>query len=168
MMWPAPELFTLTLHAAGCRLDLPRRKASDIDSRLAEFPPPAAAPGPREEGVRPDNTQRRIETDIGKGETLVTMLKDAGATRLLDIDLTVDNDTVETYRIRHDDPTSAEGLTRYRHRLTRGDWRIETRTTTSLKLTATHFVVSAELEAYEGEERIFCRNESFTLPRDLV
>jgi putative CocE/NonD family hydrolase len=168
MMWPAPELFTLTLHAAGCRLDLPRRKASDIDSRLAEFPPPAAAPGPREEGVRPDNTQRRIETDIGKGETLVTMLKDAGATRLLDIDLTVDNDTVETYRIRHGEPASAEGATRYRQRLTRGDWQIETRTATSLKLTATHFVVSAELEAYEGEERIFCRNESFTLPRDLV
>jgi hypothetical protein len=96
------------------------------------------------------------------------MVKDAGATRLLDIDLTVDSDAVETYRIRHDDPTSAEGLTRYRQRLSRGAWRIETRTTTSLKLTATHFIASAELEAFDGAERIFCRNESFTLPRNLV
>ncbi len=168
MMWPAPERFTLTVHGSGCRLDLPQRKPSEADAQLPEFAPPAAAPGPREEGLRPDSTRRRVDTDVGKGETVVTMVKDAGATKLLDIDLTVDNDTVETYRIRHDDPTGAEGLTRYRHRLTRGDWRIETRTTTSLKLTATHFVVSAELEAYEGEERIFCRNESFTLPRDLV
>jgi putative CocE/NonD family hydrolase len=168
MMWPAPELFTLTLYAADCRFDLPWRKANDADLQLPAFAPPETAPGPREESVRPDSMRRRVETDVAKGETAVTMVKDAGATKLLDIDLIVDNDTVETYRIRHGEPTSAEGLTRYRHRLTRGDWRIETRTTTSLKLTATHFLVSAELEAFEGEERIFCRNESFTLPRDLV
>jgi putative CocE/NonD family hydrolase len=168
MMWPAPERFTLTLHAADCRLDLPQRQPSDADRQLAAFAAPVSAPGPREETLRPDSTRRRVETDIAKGETVVTMVKDAGATRLLDIDLTVDSDAVETYRIRHDDPVSAEGLTRYRQRLSRGEWRIETRTTTSLKLTATHFIASAELEAFEGAERIFCRNESFTLPRDLV
>jgi putative CocE/NonD family hydrolase len=168
MMWPAPERFTLTLQGADCRLDLPQRQPGDADAKLAAFPPAATAPGPHEESLRPDSTRRRVETDVAKGETTVTMVKDAGATRLLDIDLTVDSDTVETYRIRHDDPASAEGLTRYRHRLSRGDWRIETRTTTSLKLTATHFIASAELEAFEGTERIFCRNESFTLPRNLV
>jgi putative CocE/NonD family hydrolase len=168
MMWPAPESFTLTLQGADCRLDLPQRRPSEADGQLAAFAPPVTAPGPREESLRPDSTRRRVETDVAKGETVVTMVKDAGAAKLLEIDLTVDNDAVETYRIRHDDSTSAEGLTRYRHRLSRGDWRIETRTTTSLKLTATHFVASAELEAFEGAERIFCRNESFTLPRNLV
>jgi putative CocE/NonD family hydrolase len=168
MMWPAPERATLTVHAADCRFELPVRPPQEADGQLPAFAPPAMAPGPREEGMRPDSTRRRVETNVAKGETIVTMVKDAGATRLLDIDLAVDTDAVETYRIRHDDPASAEGMTRYRQKLGRGDWQIETRTTTSLKLTATQFLVSAELEAFEGGERIFCRNESFTIPRDLV
>jgi hypothetical protein len=51
--------------------------------------------------------------------------------------------------------------------MTRGDWSVRTETRSTLKLTPTAFLVTAELDAYEGERRTFSTSESFAIPRDF-
>jgi hypothetical protein len=48
----------------------------------------------------------------------------------------------------------------------RGDWQIRTDTRTELRCTPTHFELTATLDAYEGETRVFARNWRVTIPRD--
>jgi len=51
---------------------------------------------------------------------------------------------------------------------TRGDWAIRTCTRTLLTSTATDFRLRAELDAWEGESRVFCRSWDERIPRDHV
>ena len=50
----------------------------------------------------------------------------------------------------------------------RGDWQVETRTRTVLTSTETNFQLQAQLDAYEGSERVFKRSWRVTIPRDHV
>ena len=50
----------------------------------------------------------------------------------------------------------------------RGDWRVRTETRTRMRATAEHFLIDAELDAYEGERRVFSRNWHARIPRDLA
>lgn len=104
---------------------------------------------------------------MASGITTVVMDKDSGAARIKAIDLAVDNTAVETYRVAAGDPLSAEGHIVYRQSMRRGDWSVRTETRTTLRLTATEFLATAELDAYEGESRIFSISDSFAMPRDL-
>ena len=52
--------------------------------------------------------------------------------------------------------------------LRRGDWHVRTVTRTVLTSTSTSFQLDAELDAWEGDRRVFSRNWSRTIPRDLV
>jgi len=168
MMWPSPETVTLTVHAGESRLELPVRPASAADAKLPAFEEPEYADGPRERWSRQPIHRRTIGHVPGTGETTVTMEKDGGATHLFAIDLEMDFRTVETYRMTLGDPLSATGETTTRNWLKRGDWNVTTLTRTTLRLDATHFHATAELEAYAGAERVFRKTEEFSVPRDCL
>ena len=95
------------------------------------------------------------------------MDKDSGGALIEAIGLAVDSASRETYRITAGDPLSAEGEIVYRQSISRGDWQVRTETRTTLMLTATAFVAAAEIDAYEGERRVFSSGERFSIPRDL-
>jgi putative CocE/NonD family hydrolase len=166
-MWPAPEPVTLTLHSGTSGLILPVRAPRREDAALASFEPPAGAPPLDDEELRPGRTSRTVSIDVASGVTTVMMEKDSGGVHIKAIDLAVDSCAVETYGVAQDDPISAEGKTVYRQSMARGGWSARTETRTSLRLTATEFVASAELDAYEGERRIFSTSERFAIPRDF-
>jgi len=50
----------------------------------------------------------------------------------------------------------------------RGDWKVETVTRTVLTCTATDFRLHAQLDAYEGDERVYADSWRLTIPRDHV
>ena len=52
--------------------------------------------------------------------------------------------------------------------MSRGDWSIRTITRTVLTSTPEHFRVTAMLDAYEGNQRVFRRDWDETIARDLV
>ena len=70
------------------------------------------------------------------------------------------------YCVREDDPTSASAEIKETIELGRDDWqpRIETR----IRLTSTrkHWRLQADLDAYEGDDRCFCRSWDETIERD--
>jgi uncharacterized protein len=95
-------------------------------------------------------------------------VKDLGVVRFDDIALDVTRRAVERYSWVADDVTSVRGETRWSMGFTRGDWKIRTETRTVLTSTETTFRLHAQLDAYEGAERVFERSWRLTIPRDNV
>jgi putative CocE/NonD family hydrolase len=166
-MWPASAPVTLTLQAGTGHLELPVRGPRVEDVQLAPFGAPAGAPPLADRELRAGGTRRTVTTDISSGTTTVVMDKDSGGALIEAIGLAVDSASRETYRITAGDPLSAEGEIVYRQSISRGDWQVRTETRTTLMLTATAFVAAAEIDAYEGERRVFSSGERFSIPRDL-
>ena len=72
------------------------------------------------------------------------------------------------YRLHPDDPTTAraEADYDYHHHHDQG-WDMRIRTHSAISCTATEFVVEADLQAFEGDLRIFSRSWTERIPRDL-
>ena len=167
-LWPAPEAITLTVHTRDSRFELPVRPphAEDFDLRPFDAPVKAAA-GPYTI-TRPDDWHRTITRDVATGATELVMVKDYGGIRYDDIDWRLDCAGTERYRIRPDEPLSAEADCVYHHELSRGDWVARTVTRTTLKGDATHFHFTATVDAYLNGERIFSDQDVFSIPRDFM
>ncbi len=75
---------------------------------------------------------------------------------------------LDTYRIVAGQPLSAEVRCERRFRFVRGAWQVRVRTLSVMTATATHFLVTNELEAFEGEVRVFAKAWQFSTPRDHV
>ena len=96
------------------------------------------------------------------------VINDNGVVHLEDIDLIVENRAFEWYRTHADDFHSGRGETLLQRGLRRGDWSIRTRAHTVLTATETAFHITADLDAHEGDKRVFCRSWDVTIARDFV
>ncbi|MFW6379841.1 MAG: CocE/NonD family hydrolase [Halorhodospira sp.] len=175
LLWPAPEPVTITVHTGpGSSLSLPIRPPCATDAELTPFAPPERGPGGEAIPLERADPHRRVEHDLTRDETVYTTFGDAadleGAAlaRLEEIDLAVGHTIQRTFRIAETDPLSARAELKRRTRLHRGDWDVRIHCWTSMSATAEHFRVTAELEAFENEERIFHRCYDEWIPRRLV
>jgi hypothetical protein len=161
--WPSPELVTLTVSTgAASTLELPVRPPSDADAALAPFPEPEhAAP------VTDDDTSTRSRRVVRDLVTGAWQLEQEGSEwTVLPDGLGFGEHGSQTFTIVEGDSVSARIDRAYRHELRRGDWRIATDTRTSLAATATEFVVTTELSAYEGDELVHHREQTTAFPRE--
>ena len=106
--------------------------------------------------------------DLIDYESTMEVVKDLGVVRFDDIDLEVTRRADERFSWVANDVTSVCGETTWAMGFARGDWKIETRTRTVLTSTETNFQLQAQLDAYEGSERVFERSWRLTIPRDHV
>jgi len=74
----------------------------------------------------------------------------------------------ETWSIHPDDPLSATGATHWTQTLSRNEWSVRTETYAAMRSDARSFIVSARIEAYEGDRLVFERDFEQAIPRDLV
>jgi hypothetical protein len=165
--WPSPEPVTLMVFAGASQLLLPVRPPRPADAKLRPFGAPEAAPRtPHREIAAGRDPNRIIMRDVLKGTTIVQLPRDWGVVHLTDIDLICGETGDVYYELTDDDPASARCWTRFEMNRRRGDWRIRTDTTTDLRCTRTHFELTATLDAYDGETRVFARNWRLKIPRD--
>ncbi len=142
MIWPAPEMATVTLH--GGELSLPVRPAQPADALLPAFEEPqTAVPEPRST-VRP------------------------GVVRIDRLGIELGNATKFDFHIDEDDPLSATAEMRQTLTVARDNWRTRVETSTSMSTTREAFVVRATMRAWDGEAEACSRNWDYTIPRDLV
>jgi hypothetical protein len=80
--------------------------------------------------------------------------------------LTYMEDGEDACAIIHGDPTSATATTSRECRVERGDWKTRVRSDATMTSTATHFIVTSVIEAFEGETRVFARSWTDMFPRD--
>jgi hypothetical protein len=171
VVWPAPEPVTLRVATGPSRLELPVRAPRAADASLAPFDAPEGAAPALSEDLHPGGFRKSVERDPATGEVVVTTWLDAeldgtpSLTRLPAIDLEVGHAIVERLCIHDDDPLSARAEVEHRTQRRRGAWSVRTVTRARLHATLAAFHLEAELEAHEGDERVFARRWQATIPR---
>jgi hypothetical protein len=168
LAWPSPAPVCLTVHPGESAIELPVRAPRADDRTLRSFgPPEGAAPTPRHT-VEPGHHNWLVHRDLAEDRSTLEVINDNGIFHLEEIDLEVESRTTERYSSRGDDFLSPRGETRAVRGLRRGDWAVRTETRTVLTSSPEAFHVSADLDAYESGERVFCRTWNVSLPRDFV
>jgi len=167
--WPSPEPAALTIFAGRGHLQLPVRPPRAADSKLPPFgAPEAAAQTPHRILDAGRESNRVITRDVLKGATTVQLPRDWGTTELTDIDMLTHETGDVCFEVTDGDPASARFWSNFEMSRQRGDWRIRTTTRTELRATVSHFVLSAALDAFEGEARVFTRSWHLAVPRDSL
>ena len=166
LVWPAPEPVTLDVHLAGCRLEVPVRHRPPSDA-APQMPEAVASPALEQEELRAPDHIRHSQT-TADGRLTMEIVDDFGKYRNAGHGLITGEIGRETYSIMPGDPLSARASNHWSQELERDDWHVRTETFSEMTATATHFVLTARLEAYEENELIFSRDWSETVERQLV
>jgi hypothetical protein len=171
LIWPAPARATLTLRLPAT-LTLPVRGAP-FEEPAPGFAPRATAADAPKTMLGSGHVERKVEFDLGRNvstyETVAAGgLFGEGAYRFDEIDSSVSHDLKRSFSIAGDDPLSARYRLEQNYEMGREGWRIRIETRLSLRATATHFLIEAELDAYENGALARARAFSQEIARDLL
>lgn len=168
LAWPPPEPVRLSVSMADSYLLLPVRAPQEADAELRPFGPPEAAEPVGKRLLSPENREWTVSHDLATNEHTLRVVKDEGSYRLEHNDIEVERSQTElyTYRRNRYDTLRAEvtGVRAFR----RGPWQTRAVTRTVLTSTPTHFRVRADLDAYEGDARVFSTSWDERIARDCV
>jgi predicted acyl esterase len=171
LIWPAPERACLTARLPG-RLVLPVRPADPAEAAVGFEPPQRGAAAPSTKTA--EGRMKRIAAlDLLTGVACYVThgeggLFGEGAHRFDEIDTTVAHDLKREFSIGADDPLTARYRLTQSYELGREGWRIRIETTTSMRATATDFLLQGQLRAYENDALAATRDFDETIPRDLL
>ena len=164
--WTAPKPFTLSIRAGGSTLSLPVREPRTEDREVAVFPPAEMAPMPETTTLVPGEGSRHIERNVATGEQVTRLIEDGGVYRLESIDLECADGGRSELCIVEGDPASACATWHGWSRRKRGDWQVAVKAKMRVSLSKQSFHITSDLEAFEGERRIFSRSWNHEVPRD--
>ena len=172
IVWPVPESATLSIAPGASTLSLPVRQPRPEDSAV-RFAPPETPTPMRWRVLRPGAVRRTVCHDVETGVQSIHVLRDDGRGVIEEIGVETDFHKELDYRLDPDDPATARAAADYDivHRHADGGgtgWDTRIRTHSAIACTADAFIVEADLEAFEGERRIFSRSWTKRIRRDLV
>jgi hypothetical protein len=168
LAWPPPEPVQLTLFLAGSRLVLPGRPQRHEDRQLRPFPQAEGAPPVPKTLLAPVQREWTVCHDLATNESTLKVVDDEGRRRLEDVDLELERKQTELYSYRNNRYESLRGEVIGERGFRRGTWQVRTVTRTVLTSSATHFRIRADLDAYEGDARIYSKSWDREIPRDHV
>lgn len=169
VVWPSPETVRLTIDPQESCLVLPvRPRPADDESTAPTFGEPEGTPPLEVDQVVPGEQDWSVSRNLVDMSGQLQVVKDLGVVRMEEIDLEVTRRADENYSFVGHDVNSVRGETYWTMGFARDDWSVRTTTKTVLTSTATDFHLSAELDAYEGDRRVYSKNWSTTIPRDFI
>jgi uncharacterized protein len=170
VIWPSPSTVNLSLYAGVSTLSLPMRHPRDSDAKLRELPPP------RQSAVHPRTILRDAEpayagfaTDVATGIQTFVFQADTGLVRLDNHGWVFSSRNENRYTIHPDDPNSAcVDLTTTDTYNREGQLDVQIVARQVMTSDVTHFIIHAEIEAFEENEKVFERKWNERIPRDGV
>src|SRR5690606_34498121 len=168
VIWPSPEPVELTVHPADSRLLLPVRPPRDEDAALPAFEEPEAARNVTVTSLEPGRAAWRISHDLGSDVLSLEVDQESGRLHIEEAGLTTVRNDSERYSVTGNRLDSLVATTRGERALVRGDWAVRAVARQRLTATPDAFRLEAELEAFEGEERVFHETWDERIPRDGV
>jgi len=171
LIWPAPARATLTLRLPAS-LTLPARVAPAGEAAVA-FPPRETDAETPKVKLAEGRVERRVGFDLAtRISTYETNAEGGlfgeGAYAFAEIGTSVSHNLRRQFSIAADDPLSARYALDQTYEMGREGWRIRIETRIEMRATATHFILEAELDAYENGALARSRRFAETIPRDLV
>jgi putative CocE/NonD family hydrolase len=162
LLWPSPGPVTLSLDLAGAELELPVRPAADSEAAMPILP----APGSPSSGPGDPVVTRRLTDDgwveYGEvwplGDSAIaatgTCVRHSGAN--------------VSARIRPGEPDSGSWRVWHQVRYARGEWDCGLESEVELTADAQTFHIRERLVARRAERIVFEREQTTTIPRDLM
>jgi len=168
MVWPSPEQGVLEFTPGSSRLDLPVRRVHGEERAVIFAAPPPSRPA-RRRILRAGEGHRTIEYDVGTGAQRIDVLRNDGRSIIEDIDVEVGFHKNLRFRIHPANPAGARAEADYElvHRRDAG-WDTMIRTRSAIACTESHYIVEADLEAFESGRRIFSRSWTQRIRRDFA
>ena len=169
LVWPSPELATLTVKCGDSWLELPVRQPRETDKNLRAFESPEEAQDtPTIAHPTPEAPRRRITRDLLSGHITVDYPRWNAATEMPDIEQTHVSSGICRHEITDGDPLSALTFTESRVEIRRTDSTIEHHSIGTLTCDAKDFIVRMQLRISENGTEIFARDWDERIPRDMV
>ncbi|MBE0403859.1 CocE/NonD family hydrolase [Halomonas citrativorans] len=168
LAWLPPKPAQVNMTFNQCVLKLPVRTADHHGDGLTHFGASQSAPPLEITHLAPSKHNWLLHQDLAaKGSTL-EVINDQGCFRINDTGTEIHRCAREYYTTVGNDFTSARGETMTESSFQRDDWHTEVYTRTVLSCTETDFIIHAQMDAYEGQYRVFSKNWESTIPRDLL
>ncbi|MFJ4784029.1 CocE/NonD family hydrolase [Streptomyces sp. NPDC088794] len=157
-VWPHGERGELSVVPAESAVLLPVRGPGEEPPIRFEEPeqaPPLRVTYDPPTSPRPE---RLVTHDVAAGEWTLEVDPNYGGSRTYPDGLRYEESARETYRIRSDDPLSAQAVSEWRIRLRRGEgYDAEIMASTELRATAADFVMDSRIEARANGETVVKR-----------
>jgi hypothetical protein len=166
MVLPPPTAVTATIYLDGASLVLPVRPPSSETAALPEPKHDGLLPTYRE--LAPAQSTRRVERDLRAGLTRYIIHEDTGAQEHPATKLTARQVRSEIWSIDPEDPLSMTGVCHWIAEMSRGDWRNKTLSSATLACTAEDWLLSASVDAFEGEAKVHSKAWSRRIRRDCM
>ena len=161
--WPSPDPVTLTVHTGGpTRLELPVRPPRDEDGHATTFPRAPETNGSN--GV----SSRTLSHNARTGRRTLVLDRIRGRRHPREDDLEVEGSQKDIFTIVEGDPLSAVVECERSMQMHRDGWSARVETHSTMTADVEVFRLVTLVEAYENGERIYSRERSFEVPRDLV
>jgi len=168
LAWPPPRPARLTLDLPHSSLVLPIRPADPGDADLRSLGTPKMAEAPPTTLLTPADRRWTVNIDLASNRVEQHVLNNDARVRLDGNGLEIGREALETYTYANNDYGTVRGTVEQLREFRRGDWWVRTVTRTILSSTQSEFLVSATLDAYHGDVRIYSRSWDEAIPRLLV
>src|SRR5262249_2098750 len=140
-----------------------------LDEGLSPFAEPEGTEPRSVVETRPRRTaksQDRLEEEMGEGRATLIRNRDRGAWKATDADVEYDVTGHSEFSIQADDPLSASQDFLLTTTMGRPGWRIRVEACSRQTVTATDFVLRAEMKTFLNDKEEFARRWDYTIPRD--
>jgi hypothetical protein len=168
LAWTAPESTQVKVIAGNSSVFLPVRTPKASDAKLRSYGEAETAAPLQKTMIEPEHHNWSVLRDLDTDVSTLEVVNDSGIVHIKDIDLELGRKAQEWYTYQGDDFDSVRGETRWERSFKRGSWQIRTVTRTVLTSNASDFFLRAELDAYEGDKRVYSQNWDTVIPRDFV
>jgi hypothetical protein len=165
MVWPSPEMATLTIDPARSTVSLPILSAG-ARGRPARFPKPSAAPHGPITVLQPGRQTRSRTLDIETQRMDLVVISDDGRLRIEETDTEVASTYARRMTMQREDPNAARTEVEYRSEFQRADWHARLDTAIVVTSDQRNFYVRGRLQAYSGDKLFAERTFDETIPRD--
>ncbi len=118
--------------------------------------------------VEPPSSSRVIERDVGRGTVTIRAEENEGRAVIVDTGVEIGRWVKERLTITEGDPLSAETEMGSIFTYAKGGWRTKVSGRCTLRATRTRWLLSADLDAWDGDEQILSRHLEVPIRRDLV
>ncbi len=168
LAWPPPQLVQLAISTGSSTLTLPVRPPRPKDTELRSLGEPTSAEPEKVSFIEPPERRWTVTRDLATDTSTLEVVKNEGIRHLHAIGTEVHERAVERYSVQDDDLNSVQGEVHWVYAMCRDEWNVRTETFTRLTSNETEFHLHARLDAFEGDQRIYSRNWTSVIPRDLV
>ncbi len=162
---PPPTDPGIWVDVASLRLDMPKLGDHEVFEMKQ---PDNLNPLPAYIEHAPPQTRRSVTRDLSGNRTDYRIHEDTGLFEHPDTGLATRELREEIWSIEPDNPVSMTGTATWTCDMRRGNWNVRTVSCSRIACTETDWLISATVNAYEGERQVFERTVEKVIRRDLM